>query len=68
LDDEVIEEDADVSGTTGDGNRGAAIGVDARPLDSRNSDRFVNGYGEVIGGVKRLDLAAGRSLVDRELE
>src|ERR1700730_4330707 len=36
--------------------------------DPRNADRFGNFYGAVIGGIERLDLAAGQGLVDRELE
>ena len=47
---------------------GAAISVDTCPRDACEADRFVDGHGLVIGGIERLDLAAGRGLVNRELE
>ena len=57
VNDEVIEVDVTWWGCS-DINRGAAIGIDARPLDAREADRFADGHGLVIGGVERLNLAA----------
>ena len=67
LDDEFIEVNCGCPWWWIDGNAGTALGIDPSPLDARNADRFVDGHWSIISGVERLDLAAGRGLVDLRL-